>query len=154
MNFVFFELVPERTLTYFQVARRFEINIQPQLILLQKTLLNVEGLSRQVAPDFNLWESASPQIEKWLKKQVGFVSFFKRIRDNLPLWSEQMPEIPGMLYEVLREAKHQQEELRFRHNAVKMNDDQGQITKTKLGYFTLGVSVSLLATVLFYYFRI
>ena len=55
-------------LRLFQVARRFQINIQPQLVLLQKTLLSIEGLSRQLAPDFDLWASAAPQIEKWLKK--------------------------------------------------------------------------------------
>ena len=92
-------------LRLFQVARRFHINIQPQLILLQKTLLNIEGLSRQLAPELDMWATASPQIEKWLKKQVGVKSFFKRIRDNLPLWSEQLPAMPGLLYEVLKETK-------------------------------------------------
>ena len=138
-------------LRLFQVARRFEINIQPQLILLQKTLLNVEGLSRQLAPDYNLWESASPQIEKWLKKQVGVVSFFKRVRDNLPLWSEQLPEIPGMLYEVLREVKHQQEKLRFEQVAAN-NNGSSFLTTTKVGYFIFGVAMTLAATAAVLYF--
>lgn len=134
----------------FQVARRFQINIQPQLILLQKTLLNVEGLSRQIAPDFNLWESASPQIEKWLRKQVGVVSFLKRIRSNLPLWSEQMPEIPGMLYEVLREAKHQQERTRFAQAAA-INGNNHSSNAVKFGYFFFGVAAAAAATAAFIY---
>jgi len=134
----------------FQVARRFHINIQPQLILLQKTLLNVEGLSRQIAPDYNLWESASPQIEKWLRKQVGVMSFLKRIRSNLPMWSEQIPEIPGMLYEVLREAKHQQERQRFEQLAAAKNN-QTNIGKLKTEYFMLGAAVAALTATAVYF---
>lgn len=84
-----------------QVARQFEINVQPQLILLQKTLLGVEGLCRELAPHLDLWAVATPQIEQWLKQQVGVKAFFMRIRDNLPRWSEQWPAIPGLLYEAL-----------------------------------------------------
>ncbi len=139
-------------LRLFQVARRFQINIQPQLILLQKTLLNIEGLSRQLAPDFNLWESAAPQIEKWLKKQVGVVSFMKRIRNNLPMWSEQLPEIPGMLYEVLREAKQQQEKNRFDQASASSAIQTSAPIKTKLGFFTLGAMVALLGAAAVSYF--
>jgi ubiquinone biosynthesis protein len=93
-------------LRLFQVARRFNINIQPQLVLLQKTLLSIEGLSRQLAPELDLWASASPQIEKWLKKQLGVRAFIRRLRENFPLWSEQFPEIPTLIYEVLKEVKN------------------------------------------------
>ena len=129
-------------LRLFEVAGRFQINIQPQLVLLQKTLLNIEGLSRQIAPDFNLWESASPQIQKWLRKQVGVVSFIKRIGKNLPLWSEQLPEIPGMLYEVLREQKNQQEIRRYQQN--NLPDTNHTSLKIKLGYFVFGAALALL----------
>jgi ubiquinone biosynthesis protein len=138
-------------LRLFEVAGRFHINIQPQLILLQKTLLNIEGLSRQIAPDYNLWESASPQIEKWLKKQVGAVSFLKRIRDNLPLWSEQLPEMPGMMYEVLKEAKQQQERNRFQQAALLNSPPPRPLIQIKLGYFTIGVAVALLTAGLISY---
>lgn len=103
-------------LRLFQVAQRFHINIQPQLILLQKTLLSIEGLSRQLAPDLDLWNHAQPQIEKWLKKHVGPMAFLRRLRDNLPLWSEQFPEVPSMVYEVLKEMKQSQEKRRFKES--------------------------------------
>jgi predicted unusual protein kinase regulating ubiquinone biosynthesis (AarF/ABC1/UbiB family) len=106
-------------------------------------LLNIEGLSRQLAPDFNLWESASPQIEKWLRKQVGVVSFLKRIRDNLPMWSEQLPELPTLIYEVLREKKQQQEQTRFEQSLASNGSDSAD-TKTKIGYFFVGVASVLL----------
>lgn len=100
-------------LRLFQVARRFNINIQPQLILLQKTLLNIEGVGRQLYPELDLWTTAAPYLEKWLKQQVGPKAFFRRIRENLPFWSEKLPEIPGLLYDVVSEKRRQQEEFRF-----------------------------------------
>lgn len=86
----------------FQVAHDYQINIQPQLILLQKTLLGMEGLCRELAPQLNLWEAATPQIEKWLKQQVGVRAFLKRVRENLPLWSEQLPQLPSLVFEALK----------------------------------------------------
>lgn len=100
-------------LRLFQTARRFNINIQPQLILLQKTLLNIEGVGRQLDPDLDLWTTAAPFLEKWLKKQVGFRAFFRRIRDNLPYWSEKLPELPGLIYDILHEVRRVQEERKF-----------------------------------------
>lgn len=139
-------------MSLFQVARRFNINIQPQLILLQKTLLSIEGLSRSLAPDFDLWSSASPQIEKWLKKQVGVRSFLRRMRDNLPLWSEQFPEIPALLYEVLKETKVQQEKTRFNQQAVG-NAGTTQSSLGKAAYFLGGVLAAVIAgSALLYWF--
>jgi ubiquinone biosynthesis protein len=128
-------------LRLFQVARRFHINIQPQLILLQKTLLSIEGLSRQLAPDLDLWAAASPQIEKWLKRQVGARGFVRRMRENLPLWSEQLPELPGLIYEILQETKLEKEAKRFQHH-------QGVIyrngaSRLKIKYFMVGVFSAL-----------
>jgi ubiquinone biosynthesis protein len=85
----------------FQTARRFNINIQPQLILLQKTLMNVEGLGRQLYPDLDLWSTAAPHVEKWLRHQVGWKAFFRRIRENLPYWSEKLPQVPDLVYDAL-----------------------------------------------------
>ena len=133
-------------LNLFQVARRFHINIQPQLILLQKTLLSIEGLSRQLAPDLDIWASAAPQIEKWLKKQIGVRAFLKRIRENIPLWSEQLPALPSLIYEVLNESKQQKESLRFAKSLENHQDKQKHIKTT---YFMLGASVMLLVTLLF-----
>jgi ubiquinone biosynthesis protein len=100
-------------LRLFQAARRFHINIQPQLILLQKTLLNIEGLGRQLYPDLDLWAASKPIIERWLKKQMGVRAFVQRVQDNLPLWAEMLPEMPGLVFEVLNEQKNQLEMARF-----------------------------------------
>jgi len=129
-------------LRLFQVARRFHINIQPQLVLLQKTLLGIEALCRQLAPDLDIWSTAAPHIEKWLKKQVGVQSFFRRIYDNLPLWSEQLPALPSLVYEVLRETKLQQEKSRFMTN-LSNNNPMNHEKKIKLKYFLAGIGITL-----------
>lgn len=98
----------------FQTARRFQINIQPQLILLQKTLMNIEGIGRQLYPELDLWTTAAPFLERWLKSQVGTRAFFRRVKENLPYWSEKLPELPSLLYDVLSETRQQKEIERFR----------------------------------------
>lgn len=138
-------------LKLFQVARRFNINIQPQLVLLQKTLLNIEGLSRQLAPELDLWASAAPQIEKWLKKQVGVRSFFKRVRDNLPLWTEQLPEIPSLIYEVLKEKKHQQVKQRF-DQAVKADFHHQRFLRWR-SFFSGAALTGVIVGAVFYWFK-
>lgn len=136
-------------LRLFQVARQFNINIQPQLILLQKSLLSIEGLSRQLAPDLDLWTSAAPQIEKWLRKQVGVRSFIRRLRDNLPLWSEQLPEMPSLLYEVLKESKRRQEIDRFERNTRNSHDKKHNQLIGKISYFIGGVAIAIALTALY-----
>jgi ubiquinone biosynthesis protein len=129
-------------LRLFQVARRFHMNLQPQLILLQKSLLSIEALSRQLSPELDLWSTASPHIERWLKKQIGVRSFFKRIRENLPLWSEQLPELPSLAYEVLNESKQRQERERFQeYQADKIQKIQSKNIAER--YLLLGTCFSL-----------
>lgn len=125
-------------LRLFQVARQFEVNIQPQLILLQKSLLSIEGLSRQLAPDLDLWSSAAPQIEKWLRKQMGVRSFLRHLRENLPLWSEQLPAMPSLIYEVLKEKKHQQEAERFNRSQKSQDIPSRPAIWNKILYFVSG----------------
>ena len=94
-------------LRLFQVARRFHMEVQPQLILLQKTLLAIEGLGRQLDPDLDLWVTAKPFLESWLKKQIGPAAFFKHIRENLPFLIEELPHMPRLLNDLLILSKKQ-----------------------------------------------
>ncbi len=123
-------------LRLFQTARRFNINIQPQLILLQKTLLNIEGVGRQLYPELDLWTTAAPFLERWLKKQVGIKSFLHRVRENIPYWSEKLPEIPGLIYTILHQTQEQNERVRFSRPLIASS----QSKKSKWGYFLLGVA--------------
>lgn len=88
-------------LRLFQIARRFHMEVQPQLILLQKTLLAVEGLGRQLDPDLDLWLTAKPFLETWLKKQVGPAALVKNLRENLPFLIEELPHMPRLLNDLL-----------------------------------------------------
>ncbi len=81
------------------------MNIQPQLTLLQKTLMNIEGLGAQLDPDLDLWETARPFLEDWLRKRTGFRAFFRELGrhlpDHLPDWQEKIREIPELMYRFL-----------------------------------------------------
>ncbi|MDX2503251.1 MAG: ubiquinone biosynthesis regulatory protein kinase UbiB [Gammaproteobacteria bacterium] len=92
-------------LRLFQTARRYNMEVQPQLVLLQKTLLNIEGLGRQLYPQLDLWDTAKPFLENWMKEQLGFRSFAKQIQHNAPLWMEQLPELPNHVFDVLHQAR-------------------------------------------------
>jgi ubiquinone biosynthesis protein len=90
-------------LRLFQTASRFDMVIQPQLVLLQKTLLNIEGLGRQLYPDLDLWQTAKPFLERWTSEQVGARAFAGRLRRSLPEWSERLPDIPELLHRALQQ---------------------------------------------------
>ncbi|ROR34222.1 ubiquinone biosynthesis regulatory protein kinase UbiB [Inmirania thermothiophila] len=91
-------------LRLFQTARRFDMEVQPQLVLLQKTLLNIEGLGRQLYPDLDLWRTAKPFLERWMSEQVGWRGLARGVRENLPVWAEQLPRLPGQVQEFLDQA--------------------------------------------------
>ncbi|MEA1988992.1 MAG: ubiquinone biosynthesis regulatory protein kinase UbiB [Pseudomonadota bacterium] len=91
----------------FQTARRFGMEVQPQLVLLQKTLLNIEGLGRQLDDELDLWDTAKPFLEDWMQDRVGPQSLVKNIKSNLPFWIEQAPQIPGLLHSTLNKLAHQ-----------------------------------------------
>ncbi|WP_028603144.1 ubiquinone biosynthesis regulatory protein kinase UbiB [Ottowia thiooxydans] len=82
----------------FQTSRRFQVVIQPQLVLLQKTLLNVEGLGRQLDPDLDLWHTAKPFLEKWMLDQIGPKRLWREIRDQAPYLAKMLPEMPRLLH--------------------------------------------------------
>lgn len=88
-------------LRLFQVARRFDMEIQPQLVLLQKTLLNIEGLGRELYPELDLWKTAKPFLENWFKAQVGPQAVYQKVRGHLPEWAQQWPEVPGLIHHAL-----------------------------------------------------
>jgi len=92
-------------LRLFQTARRFHMEVQPQLILLQKTLLNIEGLGRQLYPELDLWQTAKPFLERWMREQLGPRALVRELKSHAPRWGETLPALPGLAYEVLRQAR-------------------------------------------------
>ncbi|MEN8107797.1 MAG: ubiquinone biosynthesis regulatory protein kinase UbiB [Pseudomonadota bacterium] len=91
-------------LRLFQTARRFNMVVQPQLVLLQKTLLNIEGLGRQLYPDLDLWQTAKPFLERNMSEQLGARALIRNIRESIPAWSETIPELPMLFHQFLKQA--------------------------------------------------
>lgn len=92
-------------LRLFQTARRFNMEVQPQLVLLQKTLLNIEGLGRELYPDLDLWESAKPILERWMKDKLGWKAAVKTLQQEAPHWAETLPQMPRMLHDLSKKAQ-------------------------------------------------
>jgi len=90
-------------LRLFQTSRRFGIEIQPQLVLLQKTLLNIEGLGLQLDPELDLWKTAKPWLERWMSEQVGWRGFFKALHEEAPHYATLLPQLPRLLHQRLHE---------------------------------------------------
>ena len=104
-------------LQLFQTASRFNMEVQPSLVLLQKTLLNIEGLGKQLYPELDLWDNALPFLERWQRERLSPIANLKKIGEKVPEWLEQLPEIPELLYDAMQEIKnarryreHQQQE--------------------------------------------
>lgn len=90
----------------FQASRQFNVEIQPQLVLLQKTLLNVEGLGRDLDPDLDLWKTAKPFLEHWMSEQIGLRGFTSRIQKEAPNWAIILPEFPRLIHQVFAENRN------------------------------------------------
>jgi ubiquinone biosynthesis protein len=86
----------------FQTSRRFNVEIQPQLVLLQKTLLNIEGLGRQLDPELDLWATAKPFLERWMNEQVGWPALLNQIKKEAPRYAQLFPELPRLLHDALK----------------------------------------------------
>ncbi len=88
-------------LRLFQTARRFNLEVQPQLVMLQKTLLNIEGLGRQLDPDLDLWRTAKPYLERWMQEQVGWRGLVRNLMHEAPTWTSLLPQLPRLAHRAL-----------------------------------------------------
>jgi len=88
-------------LRLFQTSRRFNMEIQPQLVMLQKTLLNIEGLGRDLDPDLDLWATARPFLERWMSERIGWRGLLRHLRQEAPYWTAMLPQLPRLLHQAL-----------------------------------------------------
>lgn len=93
-------------LELFRTARRFDMVVQPQLVLLEKTLLYIEGLGRQLYPQLDLWQTAKPFLEDWMAEQIGPIGMAKKIKKQFPYWADKLPELPELVYDNLKVGKN------------------------------------------------
>lgn len=135
-------------LRLFQTARRFNMEVQPQLVLLQKTLLNIEGLGRQLYPELDLWQTAKPFLERWMSEQIGTRAFFNRLKDNVPQWGEKLPEIPSLVHEVLHQARHGKLEVRSNSEELQLIRKEIRRANQRTFFAILGGSLLVSAALL------
>ncbi|WP_119396116.1 ubiquinone biosynthesis regulatory protein kinase UbiB [Salinibius halmophilus] len=91
----------------FQTARRFDMQVQPQLVLLQKTLLNIEGLGRQLYPQLDLWQTAKPFLERWMRDRLGPKRLLKQVKARAPEWIDRLPQLPDHIWHALQVQQEQ-----------------------------------------------
>ncbi|MGB5706138.1 MAG: ubiquinone biosynthesis regulatory protein kinase UbiB [Arenicellales bacterium] len=132
----------------FRIARRFQMPVQPQLVLLQKTLLNIEGLGRQLYDDLDLWDTAKPFLERWMSEQIGPRAALKAIRRELPNLATVAPEIPGLAYQLLYRLKNDELVMRTRNEDVALLRQQLEISSSKNRRLIAGLGLIVLAAVL------
>lgn len=133
-------------LNLFNTARRFNMEVQPQLVLLQKTLLYVEGLGRQLYPQLDLWTTAKPFLESWLRDQVGLPAVIRALKEKAPFWAEKFPELPELVYDSLQQHKLLQQSVDKLTTQM-----QGQQQRQGQSRYLFGVGATLLVsgTILF-----
>ena len=130
----------------FQTARRFNMEVQPQLVLLQKTLLNIEGLGRQLYPDLDLWSTAKPYLEQWMKERAGVSGLWESLKRQAPELSHQLPELPVLAHQALSRMEH---EHRQRHQQVEsINAMRVQMARQGKRLYRLRLGLILLALAL------
>ena len=126
----------------FQTSRRFRVEIQPQLVLLQKTLLNIEGLGRQLDPELDLWNTAKPFLETWMLEQVGPQKLIEELKSQAPRYAKLLPDLPWLLHEYL---KHRPGEHRVELSALLAEQRRTNRLLQGIIYGGIGLALGLLA---------
>jgi ubiquinone biosynthesis protein len=134
-------------LRLFQTARRFEMEVQPQLVLLQKTLLNIEGLGRQLDPELDLWKTAKPFLERWMNEQVGWRALVRGVQQEAPHWAGTLPELPRLVHRALTEPDRQ-------HRLHRDELERLTAAQRRQGRLLAGVAVLLLVLLGFELYRL
>jgi ubiquinone biosynthesis protein len=127
----------------FTVARRFNMEVQPQLILLQKTLLNVEGLGRQLYPELDLWETAQPILEEWMRERVSGRAIIERLREQLPEVGETIQEFPQVVQAILQRAAEGRLQVEVRHPGLEPLSEELRAGRRQGWFATTGAALLL-----------
>jgi ubiquinone biosynthesis protein len=127
----------------FQTARRFNMEVQPQLVLLQKTLFNIEGLGRRLYPELDLWETAKPFLERWTREHLGPRALLRTLRRELPRWWEIAPQFPGIAHEVLERARNGRLELGWKSAELQQLRTQIGLNQRRMYFAIVGSALVL-----------
>lgn len=129
----------------FQTARRFDMEVQPSLVLLQKTLLNIEGLGRQLYPELNLWDTAQPFLEQWLKERYAPDGIYKRLSKQIPGLLEQLPQLPEALLDGLHQPKSSNQAHSYYQHKTDELKQQLQQQRKRNNWLSIALVVSITA---------
>lgn len=135
-------------LRLFQAARRFNAEVQPQLVLFQKTLLNIEGLGRELYPQLDLWTTAKPYLEDWFREQIGPRATAHKLKRQLPEFAEQIPELPGLAHKVLKNASRGELELQWHSSQLDEIRERMERGQRKTVSAVIGSALLICATLL------
>jgi len=111
-------------LSLFQMSRRFGVVIQPQLVMLQKTLLNIEGLGRDLDPNIDLWQTAKPFLSRWMSEQIGWRSIVKSLKKELPHIAKNLPQMPRLVHQFLLQQTHAEQNAPIRETIASLIEVQ------------------------------
>ena len=128
-------------LRLFQTARRFEMAVQPQLVLLQKTLLNIEGLGRQLDPELDLWKTAKPFLENWMREQIGPRALLREVKAEAPGWMSILPRLPRLVHQTLTDGRRQQAAIYERLDEISRRQHRGANLIAALGALAAALAV-------------
>lgn len=129
----------------FQTAQRFDMSVQPQLVLLQKTLLNVEGLGRELYPQLDLWHTAKPFLEKWLQQQISPKRFIDVLKQQGPGWLAKAPRLPDLLFDALQKHAHDSGEQQHYQRLIELNRTEGRKTRTLIRRLAAASGLAIVA---------
>ena len=132
----------------FSVARRFKMPVQPQLVLLQKTLLNIEGLGRQLYPELDLWETAKPFLEKWMSEQIGPRAAIRTLRRELPNLFTLAPEIPAITHQIMYRIKNEEMIIQTRDMEIQKVRKSLALQQRKIMSVILGTGLLVIGVLL------
>ena len=132
-------------LRLFQTSRRFNVEIQPQLVLLQKTLLNVEGLGRQLDPNLDLWKTAKPYLERWMRQRVGIKGLRQSLEKEAAQWSQMLPALPRLVHDHLNRPNVSPALLAEMVQLRRAQEQNNRLVAALVGVIALAVGVALWA---------
>jgi len=135
-------------LRLFQTSRRFNVEVQPQLVLLQKTLLNIEGLGRQLDPDLDLWQTAKPFLERWMNEQVGLRGLINHLKRESPQWASLLPALPRLAHRALTQAAARQADAG--EELVRLREATAASRRLAIAAWVAAVAALLLAVMQFF----
>ncbi|MEY3891947.1 MAG: 2-octaprenylphenol hydroxylase, partial [Pseudomonadota bacterium] len=138
----------------FQTSRRFNMEIQPQLTMLQKTLLNVEGLGRNLDPDLDLWKTAAPFLKKYMSEQKGIKHILKSLKNEFPHWLHLTPKLPRLIHDFLEQRNLQNKNLITKDDFEKfLKSQKNQNRLFRVIISLIGITLLVNLIILFYFIK-